>query len=78
MKFDGTPDADYVPVWSWSADSVSTQWETVEIDLSPYITDPRQYELAFKDDSGDIEIGSGILVLQGIESPGFAEPHGAS
>ncbi|MFC1738341.1 alpha-L-fucosidase, partial [Planctomycetota bacterium] len=64
---------EYKQAWVWSPDSVTNQWTTVDIDLSPTIPEPRQYELVFKDTKGKIEIESAVLVLQGIEVPGFAE-----
>ena len=64
----------YKTAWTWSPDSLTNQWATVDIDLSPTIPEPRQYELVFNNTEGEIEIESVVLVLQGIEIPGFAEP----
>lgn len=64
----------YKTAWTWSPDSVTNQWTTIDIDLSPSIPEPRQYELVFNNTEGEIEIKSVVLVLQGIEIPGFAEP----
>jgi alpha-L-fucosidase len=64
----------YKTAWVWSPDSIKNQWTTVDIDLSPTIPEPRQYELVFKDTEGQIEIESLILVLQGVEIPGLTEP----
>ena len=65
--------AGYKTAWTWSPDSVTNQWTTVDIDLSPYIPEPRQYELVFNNTEGEIEIESVVLVLESIEIPGFAE-----
>ena len=41
--------------------------------MSPNISEARQYKLVFKNTEGEIAIESVVLVLQGIEAPGFAE-----
>ncbi|MDC0935011.1 alpha-L-fucosidase [Pirellulales bacterium] len=63
----------YNSVWTWSPDSVTNRWTTIDIDLSSSIPESKQYELVFKNTAGQIEIESVILVLEGIEIPGFAE-----
>ena len=66
----------YDMVWTWNPESLETQWARIELDLSPYIDEPRQYDLLFKKTGGEneLEVESAILVLSGVEIPGFAEP----
>ena len=67
---------DWQTAWRWSPDSIQSKWRTVDIDLSSHVPEPMQYEVVFKQTGGanDVEIGSVVLVLDGIEVAGFAEP----
>lgn len=60
-------------VSTWSPDSVSAEWTTLEIDLTDHVQEPTQYEVVFEQTGGQnqVEIKSVALVLAGQEVPGF-------
>ena len=59
---------------AWSPDAVGRTWTTLTIDLSPFIRQAGQYEVEFRKTQGDssLDIQSAILVLEGVQTPGFA------
>ncbi len=67
-----TDDPDEI-VSTWSPESVSAKWTTLEIDLTDHVQEPTQYEVVFEQTGGQhqIEIKSVALVLAGQEVPGF-------
>ena len=71
------PDA-WKKAGAWTPDTVKAQWTTLEIDLSPHIAVAGQYEVECRKTggSGDLEVRSAVLLLEGVETPGFATPLG--
>lgn len=67
-----TDDPDEI-VSTWSPETISNKWTTIDIDLTDHVQEPTQYEVVFEQTSGQdqIEIKSVALVLGGQEVPGF-------
>lgn len=71
---DALPDGMWRKVGAWDSAKVKRAWKTLQIDLSGGIPVAGQYEVElFKTTGkGSLEIRSAMLVLEGVETPGFA------
>lgn len=63
-------------VAAWNTTNLTTQWQTLDIDLSPYILAPGQYEVAFRQTgaSGTLAVQNAMIVMAGTESPHLITP----
>ncbi|NQV34226.1 MAG: alpha-L-fucosidase [Phycisphaeraceae bacterium] len=58
-------------VAAWKTTTLTTQWQILDIDLSPYILAPGQYEVEFRKTggSGVLEVQKAMALMAGTESP---------
>jgi alpha-L-fucosidase len=63
-------------VFEWGPGDIGSAWSPIEFDLSAFIDEPTQYTLVFNQTAGAsaLEIKSVMLILGGVDIPGFAEP----
>ena len=56
---------------TWNTTKLTTQWQTLDIDLSPYISAPGQYEVELRQtgDSGSLDVQEALAIMAGTESP---------
>jgi alpha-L-fucosidase len=70
-----TPGRDSQVVFTWGPEHIKPKLSKWEFDLSDTIDEPTQYELVFRKTAGadDLQIESVVLLLNGMEVPGFTE-----
>jgi len=61
-------------VWEWSAETVGTEWKTVDIDLTPFCKDSCVYQIDFNATGGSpLEIQSLQYIFDGTVLPEFVQ-----
>ena len=65
-----------VPVAGWKSVRISSEWQTVEVDLTPEIRTPGEYVLELRRTEGDavIETDAAGLLIAGVEAPRLITP----
>jgi len=65
------PENRWKEVAGWKAVRLTAQWQILDIDLTPYIPAPGQYELEFRKtgESGALEVQEVLALMAGTESP---------
>ena len=58
-------------VEDWKKVLLTDRWQTIDVDLTPYIRAPGQYEVTFRrlGGSGDLAVRRAVAVMAGTEAP---------
>jgi len=64
-------DSGWREVTEWKKVRLTNQWQTIDVDLTPYVRAPGQYEVAFRKTGGraGLEVRSAVAVMAGTEAP---------
>jgi len=58
-------------VAEWKETRLTNQWQTIDVDLTPYVRAPGQYEVEFRKTGGRaaFEVRKAVAVMAGTEAP---------
>ena len=64
------------PAWIWTPERITTDWQTVKIDVSAFCPEAGQYEVTFRRTGGkhDLQVESLTLLMGDREAPELVEP----
>jgi alpha-L-fucosidase len=67
---------EWLVVEAWQSISPSAEWQTVEIDLTPVITEPGEYRIEIRPEEGgaSLETAGAVIVIAGVEAPRLIAP----
>lgn len=67
---------EWLVVEAWQSINPSAEWQTVEIDLTPVITEPGEYRVEIRPEEGgaSLETAEAVLVIAGVEAPRLISP----
>lgn len=65
-----SPDSPWQKVAGWKTATLIGEWQTIDIDLTPYIQSPGQYEVALRKTGGQaaLEVREAVVLMGGTEA----------